>query len=129
MTAETCVHLSRRKTIRAWRRSNGRVRRFGTSKSKSRFFAHHPRTYPTELSLCGAPGTFGAPFTQNDIAEWEEALQLETERRISGFFAHHPRTCPTELSLCGAPGTFGVPFTQNDIAEWEEALQLETERR
>ena len=35
-------------------------------KSKSRFFIHHPRTYPTELSLCRAPGAFGAPFVQND---------------------------------------------------------------
>jgi hypothetical protein len=33
---------------------------------KSRFFAHHPRTHPTELLLCGALGTFGAPFAQND---------------------------------------------------------------
>jgi hypothetical protein len=33
---------------------------------KSRFFAHHPRTYPKELTLFRAPDTFGAPFTQND---------------------------------------------------------------
>jgi len=38
--------------------------------AKSRFFVHHPRTYPKELSLFGAPGTFGAPFTQNDIADF-----------------------------------------------------------
>jgi len=38
----------------------------GAEVRRSRFFAHHPRTYPTELTLCGAPGTFGAPFTQND---------------------------------------------------------------
>jgi hypothetical protein len=35
---------------------------------RSRFFAHHPRTYPKELTLSGAPGTFGGPFTQNDMA-------------------------------------------------------------
>src|SRR5579863_9762966 len=34
--------------------------------SKSRFFAYHPRTYPKELALFGAPGTFGAPCAQND---------------------------------------------------------------
>src|SRR5579863_2364685 len=33
---------------------------------KSRFVAHHPRTYPRELLLSGAPGTFGGPFAQND---------------------------------------------------------------
>jgi hypothetical protein len=33
---------------------------------RSRFFAHHPRTYPKELALFKAPGTFGAPFAQND---------------------------------------------------------------
>jgi hypothetical protein len=37
---------------------------------KSRFFAHHPRTHPTELLLCGAPDTFGAPFAQNDTANY-----------------------------------------------------------
>ncbi len=37
-------------------------------KDKSRFFAHHPRTYPKEQkSLFGAPKTFGVPFAQNDI--------------------------------------------------------------
>ena len=35
-------------------------------KDKCRFFAHHPRTYPKELTLSGAPGTFGGPFAQND---------------------------------------------------------------
>ena len=36
-------------------------------KSNRGFFAHHPRTYPKELTtLFGAPGTFGAPFSQND---------------------------------------------------------------
>ena len=35
---------------------------------RSRFFAHHPRTYPKELSLFGAPETFGVPFAQNDSA-------------------------------------------------------------
>src|SRR6185437_2630686 len=52
-----------------WREGKGRL------KTRSRFFAHHPRTYPTELRLCGAPGTFGAPFTQNDTmligAAWD----------------------------------------------------------
>jgi len=42
---------------------------------KSRFFGHHPRTYPTELSLCGAPGTFGVPFAQNDTANYMRKLQ------------------------------------------------------
>ena len=36
-------------------------------KSKCRFFAHHPRTYPNERkSIFGAHGRLGAPFTQND---------------------------------------------------------------
>src|SRR6185437_11459465 len=34
--------------------------------TKCGFFAHHPRTYPKELTLSGAPGAFGAPFSQND---------------------------------------------------------------
>jgi hypothetical protein len=38
----------------------------GEGVPKSRFFAHHPRTYPKELTLFRAPDTFGAPFTQND---------------------------------------------------------------
>ena len=33
---------------------------------RSRFFAHHPRTYPKELSLFRALDTFGVPFAQND---------------------------------------------------------------
>jgi len=33
-----------------------------------RIFRSPPRTYPKERGLFGAPGTFGAPFTQNDTA-------------------------------------------------------------
>src|ERR1700722_19253828 len=40
----------------------------GLEESRSRIFAHHPRTYPKELSLFGAPETFGARFTQHDTA-------------------------------------------------------------
>jgi hypothetical protein len=42
------------------------VRAIRNGKSNRRFFAHHPQTYPKERSLFGAPGAFGAPFTQND---------------------------------------------------------------
>jgi hypothetical protein len=43
---------------------------------ESRFFARHPRTYPKErCSLFGAPKTFGAPFTQNDIVNCERNIQ------------------------------------------------------
>ena len=35
---------------------------------ESRFFTPHPRTYPKELTLFGAPETFGGPFVQNDTA-------------------------------------------------------------
>jgi len=48
-------------------------------KMKSRFFAHHPRTFPKELALFGVirvhksvtPGAFGALFSQND--RWFDA--------------------------------------------------------
>jgi hypothetical protein len=38
--------------------------------ARSRFFAHHPRTYPKELSLFGAPEAFGGPFAQNDTVNF-----------------------------------------------------------
>jgi hypothetical protein len=41
---------------------------------KSRFFAHHPRTYPNELTLIGALGTFGGPLAQNDTFNFEREL-------------------------------------------------------
>ena len=43
-----------------------RSSRHRNGKSNRGFFAHHPQTYPKEHSLFGAPGAFGAPFTQND---------------------------------------------------------------
>jgi hypothetical protein len=47
------------------------------AKSKiSRFFAYHPRTYPKELTLFRAPGTFGGPFAQNDSGMGREARLL-----------------------------------------------------
>jgi hypothetical protein len=41
---------------------------FGDEVLESRFFTPHPRTYPKELTLFGAPETFGGPFVQNDTA-------------------------------------------------------------
>ena len=43
----------------------------GAEALKSRFFTPHPRTYPKELTLIGAPETFGAPFVQNDTAGFQ----------------------------------------------------------
>ena len=88
---------------------------------------HSSLTTPEPTPLCGAPGTFGAPFAQNDSAYASGVLfsrndsvayllvigeadgrrgAMETKRR---FFAHHPRTYPIELTLYGAPGAFGDP--------------------
>ncbi len=48
---------------------------------KSRFFTHHPRTYPQERSL------FGAPFAQNDSVNFGWGLFAEHDSLNGGCAA------------------------------------------
>ena len=67
-----------------------------------------PEPTPKSGMLFGAPGTFGAPFAQNDTAaNCEFQCQSSRGRECCGnsnsrFFVHHPRTYPTELRSLGA---------------------------
>jgi hypothetical protein len=79
---------------------------FGDEVLESRFFTPHPRTYPKELTLFGAPETFGAPFVQNDTAGFRGIAGGWTARRreLRGVVLSHP--LPKEGQGWGTQLTF-----------------------